>query len=73
MVVLDFSFLFDMAHAFPAFQSFALLSAYCIEERKLFRITNIVKGKVVNVYLSDLTLLTTVFIGNVYEDDANYK
>lgn len=64
--------MFHMAHAFPAFQSFALLSGYRIEERKLFRVTNIVKGKVVNVCLSDLTLLTTVFIGNVYEDDANY-
>lgn len=69
--------MFDMAHAFPACQSFALSSGYCIEERKLFCITNIVKGKVVNVCLSDthITLLTTVFIGDVYDDDdedANY-
>lgn len=64
--------MFDMAHAFPAFQSFALSSGCCIEERKVFCVTNIVKGNVVNVCLSDLTLLTTVFIGNVHEDDANY-
>lgn len=62
--------MFDMAHAFPAFQSFALLSGYCIEERKIILRHRHCKKKSCECLL--IRPHIAVFIGNVYEDDANY-